>query len=211
MWMKRAIKIIASVLAALVITMGFSACGSANSPQAAVKGVFEAVKKQDLEKAEKYIDLAQVRAFITEKAQVSDADAVIKELGKKLEYEIISTEKVDDNTAKVKTKITSVDMAAVMKNYFSQKLQNSISSLFGAASDTAQGDALFIQCLTDESVGTVTKEAEITVKKGEDGWKVSADSTFNDAFTGGLKSTAETIISAVDDALNGKTETETAE
>lgn len=208
--MKRAIKIIAAVLAALVITMGFSACGSANSPEAAVKGMFEAVKKQDLEKAEKYINLTDIRAFITEKAQVSDADAVLKAVGEKIEYEIISTEIVDENTAKVKTKVTSVDMTAVMKKYFSQNLQNSISAIFGATQPSSEGnqaDSLFIQCLSDESVGTVTNEVDITVVKEKDGWKVKVDSAFNDAFLGGLKSTAETILSAVDDALNGNTET----
>lgn len=208
--MKRAIKIIAAVLAALVITMGFSACGSANSPEAAVKGMFEAVKKQDLEKAEKYINLTDIRAFITEKAQVSDVDAVLKAVGEKIEYEIISTEIVDENTAKVKTKVTSVDMTAVMKKYFSQNLQNSISAIFGATQPSSEGnqaDSLFIQCLSDESVGTVTNEVDITVVKEKDGWKVKVDSAFNDAFLGGLKSTAETILSAVDDALNGNTET----
>lgn len=212
--MKRAIKIIAAILAALVLTIGFSACGSANSPEAAVKGAFDAVKKQDLEKAEKYVDLTDTRAFITEKTKVTDTDAVLKEIGKKLEYEIISTEQVDENTAKVKTKVTSIDMTAVMKNYFSQNLQNSISAIFGTAQQSTEEnkvDTLFMQCLSAESVGTVTKEAEITVKKGEGGWKVSTDSTFNDAFLGGLKSTAETILSAVNDSLTGNSETEKSE
>lgn len=214
MGMKRAVKIIAAVLAALMLTMGFSACGSANSPEAAVEGMFDAIKKQDLEKAEKYVDLTETKAFITEKAQVTNTDAVLKEIGKKLDYEIISTEQVDENTAKVKTKVTSIDMTAVMKNYFSQNLQNSISAIFGAAQPSSEGDqadSLFIQCLSNENVGTVTNEVDITVVKEEDGWKVKVDSAFNDAFLGGLKSTAETILSAVDDALNGNTETETAE
>lgn len=212
--MKRAIKIIAALLAALMLTVGFSACGSANSPQAAVEGMFDAIKKQDLEKAEMYVDLTETKAFITEKAQVTNTDAVLEEIGKKLDYEIISTEQVDENTAKVKTKVTSVDMTAVMKNYFSQNLQNSISAIFGATQPTSEGnqaDALFMQCLSNESVGTVTNEVDITVVKEEDGWKVKVDSAFNDAFLGGLKSTAETILSAVDDALKGSTEAATAE
>lgn len=206
--MKRAVKIIAAVLATLVLTMGFSACGSASSPEAAVKGMFDAVKKQNLVKAAKYVDLSSIKDFITEKSQVKDAEAVLKELGKKLDYEIISTEQVDENTAKVKTKITSVDMAAVMKNYFSLNLQNSISSIFGAAqsSEENKGD-LFMKCLSDESIGTVTNEIEITVMKEDEGWKVNVDSTFNDAFLGGLKSTAEMISSAVDDMLNANGET----
>ena len=69
----------------------------------------------------------------------------------------------------------------------------------------------FMQCLSNESVGTVTNEVDITVVKEEDGWKVKVDSAFNDAFLGGLKSTAETILSAVDDALKGSTEAATAE
>lgn len=208
--MKRAIKIIAALLAALMLTMGFSACGSANSPEAAVKGMFDAIKNQDLEKAEKYVDLTDTKAFITEKSQVTNTDTVLKEVGKKLDYEIISTEQVDENTAKVKTKVTSVDMTAVMKSYFSLNLQNSITSIFGGAqpsSEANQADDLFIKCLSAESVGTVTNEVEITVTKESGGWKVSVDDTLNNALLGGLKSMKEMISSVVNEALkNGETE-----
>lgn len=210
--MKRAIKIMAAVLAALILVMGLSACGSAKTPESAVEGLFDALKDQDMIEVAKYVDLESIEDLISDKSKVEDAQKFLKEIGKKLDYEIISSEEVDENTAKVKTKVTSIDMAEVMKNYIAKGMQYSLSSVFGSGVATDEEnqeymEELFMECMTDESVGTVTNEIDVTVLKQEDGsWKVNADSTFNDAVLGGISNTAESILSEFGDALLGSFE-----
>lgn len=210
--MKRAIKIMTAVLAALILVMGLSACGSAKTPESAVEGLFDALKDQDMIEAAKYVDLESIEDLISDKSKVEDAQKFLKEIGKKLDYEIISSEEVDENTAKVKTKVTSIDMAEVMKNYIAKGMQYSLSSVFGSGVATDEEnqeymEELFMECMTDESVGTVTNEIDVTVLKQEDGsWKVNADSTFNDAVLGGISNTAESILSEFGDALLGSFE-----
>lgn len=211
--MKRAIKIIAAVLAALTLTMCLSACGSAKTPEAAVEGLFDALKDQNMVEAAKYVDLESIENLISDKSKLDDAQMFLKEIGKKLEYEIISSEEVDENTAKVKAKVTSIDMAAVMKNYITKGMQYSISSVFGSGVATDEEnekymEELFMECMSDESVGTVTNEIDITVQKQDGNWKVNADNTFNDALLGGITNTAESIVSEFGNALLGSLDVE---
>lgn len=211
--MKRAIKIIACVLTALTLTMMFSACGSAKNPEAAVEGMFDALKEENLIKAAKYVDLTGMEDLITSKSQVKDTQAFLKEIGKKLDYEIISSSQVDKNTTKVKTKITSINMAKVMTEYISQGMQYSLSSALGSSKPTEEENReymenLFMECLTKEDVGTVTTEIDITVEKVDGKWKVNADDTFNDAILGGISNTAESILSGFGQALLDRYETQ---
>lgn len=204
--MKRAVKIIAAVLAALILTMGLSACGSAKTPEAAVEGLFDALKDQNMVEAAKYVDLESIEELISDKSKIDDAQKFLKEIGKRLDYEIISSEEVDENTAKVKAKVTSIDMTAVMKNYITKGMQYSLSSVFGSGVATDEEnekymEELFMECISDESIGTVTNEIDITVQKQDGNWKVNADSTFNDAILGGLSNTAESIVSEFGSAL----------
>ncbi len=211
--MKRAIKIIAAVLAALILTMAFSACGSAKNPEDAVEGLFDALKDQNLIEAAKYVDLESIEDLISDKSKVEDAQAFLKEIGKKLDYEIISCEEVEENTAKVRTKVTSIDMAAVMKEYITQGMQYSLSSVFGSGVATDEEnqeymEKLFMECLTKEGIGTVTNEIDVTVVKQDGNWKVKADNTFNDAVLGGITNTAESILSEFGESLLGSFETQ---
>lgn len=208
--MKTAIKIL-SMFTALIFIVGFSACGSAGNPEEAVKGMFDALKDQNLIKAAQYVDLTGMENMIADKSKVKDAQAFIKEIGKKLDYEIVSCEDVDENTAKVKTKVTSIDMGTVMKNYITKGMKYSLSQALGS-SGTSEVSAeenqkymeqLFMECLTDESIGTVTNEIDITVEKNNGAWKVNADDTFNDAVLGGISNTAESILSGFGNALLG--------
>lgn len=209
--MKRAVKIISAVLAALLVTMMFSSCGSAKKPEDAVSGLFDALKDQNMIEAAKYVDLESIEQLISDKSKVKDAQAFLKEIGKKLDYEIISCEEVDENTAKVKTKVTSIDMAAVMKEYISQGIQYSLSAVMGSGVATDEENQeymknLFMECLTKEGIGTVTNEVDITVEKQDGRWKVNADNTFNDAVLGGLTNTAESILSQFGESLLGSFE-----
>lgn len=211
--MKRVIKIMAAVLSALVLTVGLSACGSAKSPEAAVEGVFDALKEQNLIKAAQYVDLTGMEDLISDKSKVEDAQAFLKEIGKKLDYEIVSCEQVDENTARVKTNITSIDMAQVMKEYISQGMQYSLSSVLGSSKPTEEEnkeymEKLFMQCLAKEGIGTVTNEVDITVEKADGKWKVNADDTFNDAVLGGISNTAKSILTGFGEALLGSFETQ---
>lgn len=104
-------------------------------------------------------------------------------------------------------------MAAVMKEYITQGMQYSLSSVFGSGVATDEEnqeymEKLFMECLTKEGIGTVTNEIDVTVVKQDGNWKVKADNTFNDAVLGGITNTAESILSEFGESLLGSFETQ---
>ena len=59
-----------------------------------------------------------------------DDNVFMENLFGKLEYEIVSSEKIDKNTVVVKTKITAVDMKPVLGEFFGKALQYAFANAF---------------------------------------------------------------------------------
>lgn len=198
--MKRIKSIIATILA-LVLLFSLTGCGEIKKAETAVNGMFTAFKNTDIEAAAKYVDVDEINASEDSSDSIS-TEFVMKTIFNKLDYKIISSEKVDDTTVKVKTEITVTDMKPVLGEFFTNAMQYAFSTAFSNPQPTEEEtnkkmEEMFIESASKEDLATVTNEVDITVVKTENNeWKVKSDDTFADALLGGLITAGEELSKA---------------
>lgn len=198
--MKRIKSIIATILA-LVLLFSLTGCGEIKKAETAVNGMFTAFKNTDIEAAAKYVDVDEINASEDSSDSIS-TEFVMKTIFNKLDYKIISSEKVDDTTVKVKTEITVTDMKPVLGEFFTNAMQYAFSTAFSNPQPTEEEtnkkmEEMFIESASKEDLATVTNEVDITVVKTENNeWKVKSDDTFADALLGGLITAGEELNKA---------------
>lgn len=198
--MKRIKSIIATILA-LVLLLSLTGCGEIKKAETAVNGMFTAFKNTDIEAAAKYVDVDEINASEDSSDSIS-TELVMKTIFNKLDYKIISSEKVDDTTVKVKTDITVTDMKPVLGEFFTNAMQYAFSTAFSNPQPTEEEtnkkmEEMFIESASKEDLATVTNEVDITVVKTENNeWKVKSDDTFADALLGGLITAGEELSKA---------------
>ena len=198
--MKRIRSIIATILA-IVLLLSLTGCGEIKKAETAVNGMFTAFKNTDIEAAAKYVDVDEINASEDSSDSIS-TETVMKTIFNKLDYKIISSEKVDDTTVKVKTEITVTDMKPVLGEFFTNAMQYAFSTAFSNPQPTEEEtnkkmEEMFIESASKEDLATVTNEVDITVVKTENNeWKVKPDDTFADALLGGLITAGEELSKA---------------
>jgi len=198
--MKRLRSIIATILA-IVLLLSLTGCGEIKKAETAVNGMFTAFKNTDIEAAAKYVDVDEINASEDSSDSIS-TELVMKTIFNKLDYKIISSEKVDDTTVKVKTEITVTDMKPVLGEFFTNAMQYAFSTAFSNPQPTEEEtnkkmEEMFIESASKEDLATVTNEVDITVVKTENNeWKVKSDDTFADALLGGLITAGEELSKA---------------
>lgn len=198
--MKRIRSIIATILA-IVLLLSLTGCGEIKKAETAVNGMFTAFKNIDIEAAAKYVDVDEINASEDSSDSIS-TELVMKTIFNKLDYKIISSEKVDDTTVKVKTEITVTDMKPVLGEFFTNAMQYAFSTAFSNPQPTEEETnkkmgEMFIESASKEDLATVTNEVDITVVKTENNeWKVKSDDTFADALLGGLITAGEELSKA---------------
>lgn len=198
--MKRIRSIIATILA-IVLLLSLTGCGEIKKAETAVNGMFTAFKNTDIEAAAKYVDVDEINASEDSSDSIS-TELVMKTIFNKLDYKIISSEKVDDTTVKVKTEITVTDMKPVLSEFFTNAMQYAFSTAFSNPQPTEEEtnkkmEEMFIESASKEDLATVTNEVDITVVKTENNeWKVKSDDTFADALLGGLITAGEELSKA---------------
>ena len=110
----------------------------------------------------------------------------------KLDYEIVASNKVDNNNVVVKTKITATDMKPVMSEFLTKALQYAFSNAFANPQPTEEEtnkkmEEILVECAAKPDLATVTNEVDIKVIKTESKeWKIEADDAFINALLGGL-------------------------
>lgn len=182
-------KVFALILVSCML-LSFTGCGEVKNAEKAVNGMFTAFKNADLDEAQKYVNVDD----ITNAENESDENTaiILKAIFEKLDYEIISSEKIDDSTVSVKTKITAIDMAPVMTEYLSKVFEYAIANAFAEPQltddeYTQKIEEFLIECLSKPDLATVTNEVDIKVVKTENNeWKIETDANFLNALMGGL-------------------------
>ena len=194
-------KIIKSIIAAVsafVLLLSLAGCGEIKKAETAVNGMFTAFKNTDIEAAAKYVDIDEINTSEDGSGSIS-TELVMKTIFNKLDYKIISSEKADDTTVKVKTEITVTDMKPVLGEFFTNAMQYAFSAAFSNPQPTEEEinkkmEEMFIESASKEGLATVTNEVDITVVKTENNeWKVKSDDTFADALLGGLITAGEEL------------------
>jgi len=172
-------------------------CGAESAAKEAVCGMMEAFKVLDFDTAGKYVSLDEIKVG-EDTADSETGKAMLKTVFEKLEYEILSTQVVDDNTVKVKTKITAVEMASVISEYAAAALQYAFSYAFSQEKPSDEeiqqkNTEFFMDAVKNNIEKTATSEVDITVVNEDGAWKVKADDEFSDALLGGLRAAVEKL------------------
>ena len=190
-------KRIISIGLALALMLVLTACGEIKKAENAVDNMFAALKNADIEAAQQYINLDELKQSDEDSSFTDDTELIIRTVFKNLNHRIISSEKVDDSTVVVKTEITATDMKPIMGEFFTKALQYAFSVAFenpqpSKEEQNKKMEELFVECVSKPDLATITNEADITVVKASDNsWRIKSDDAFADALLGGLYVAAE--------------------
>lgn len=169
-----------------------------------IKKTLKAFKKYDLEEAQKYINVDEIAS----KADTNENSTLfMKTAFGSLEYEIISSEKIDENNVIVNTSITAIDMKPVMAEFFGKAMQYAFSFAFSEVQPTEEEqnqkmEEILVECITKPDIANATNEVPVKVTKIDGEWKIETSQTLANAVLGGL-------IDATNDlnnSLNGNEE-----
>ena len=196
----RKIKSIIEILLIFVFMLSLTSCGEIKKAETAINGMFTAFKSLNFEEAQKYVNVEDITN--TGNEANDNSILIMKTVFGNLNYEIISSEKVDDNNVVVKTKITATDMKPVMGEFLTKALEYAFSNAFSNPQPTEEEtnkkmEESWVECASTPDLATVTIEVDIKVVKTESKeWKIEADDTFVNALLGGLADAAEEMENA---------------
>ncbi len=184
------------VVLAVSMILSIVGCGEIKKAETAVNGMFVAFKNLDFDKAQKYVNVED----ITNADNANENTTIVMQtVFDNLEYEIISSEKIDDNNVIVKTKIIAIDMKPVMGEFFTKAMEYAFSNAFSTPQPTEEEtnkkmEEILIECASKPDLATISKEIDIKVSKNdEDEWKIRADEVFANVILGGLMDIASNI------------------
>lgn len=197
--MKR-IKTITAIILTLILTLSLTGCGEIKKAETAVNGMFTAFKSLNFEEAQKYVNVDE----ITKAGEEANENSmlIMETVFDNLSYEIISSEKVDNETVIVKTKVTATDMKPVLGEFLAKALEYAFSNAFANPQPTKEEtnkkmEEILVECASKPDLATVTNEVDIKVIKTESkDWKIEADDAVVNALLGGLADAAKEMENA---------------
>lgn len=197
--MKR-IKTITAIILTLILTLSLTGCGEIKKAETAVNGMFTAFKSLNFEEAQKYVNVDE----ITKAGEEANENSmlIMETVFDNLSYEIISSEKVDNETVIVKTKVTATDMKPVLGEFLAKALEYAFSNAFANPQPTEEEtnkkmEEILVECASKPDLATVTNEVDIKVIKTESkDWKIEADDAVVNALLGGLADAAKEMENA---------------
>ena len=197
--MKR-IKTITAIILTLILTLSLTGCGEIKKAETAVNGMFTAFKSLNFEEAQKYVNVDE----ITKAGEEANENSmlIMETVFDNLSYEIISSEKIDNETVIVKTKVTATDMKPVLGEFLAKALEYAFSNAFANPQPTEEEtnkkmEEILVECASKPDLATVTNEVDIKVIKTESkDWKIEADDAVVNALLGGLADAAKEMENA---------------
>ena len=115
-----------------------------------------------------------------------------KTLMDNVEYKIVSSEKVDDNTVTVKVDITAIKMEVVMEKFMAGAMKLVLEEDVDNLTEEEINKKMFellLDAISQPDLETVTTTVDITVKNEDGVWDFGADDALVDAIYGGILST----------------------
>jgi len=199
--MKKCKKILGLILAVVMVTACLAACGGPSPEQQAEKAVdscFTALKSGDTQTATSYMKDSNITDTDDDSEDAAINETMTKAVFGKLEYKILSSQKMDDSTVTVKVEITNVDMKPVFTEFFTQALQYALENAFADPQPTEEEmdqkmTEIFDTCLSKEGLATVTKEVDVKVIMDGEKWIIDSDEGLANALLGGLGDAMEEL------------------
>ena len=197
-------KKLTAIILTLAMVLSFAGCGEIQKAESAVNGMLTALMNFEFEEMQKYVSADGEPLFDSDE-DIESSRALAEALFADLNYEIISSEKVDDSTVVVKTKITTTDMKPVLGEFFAKWMEFAFENALSSApiSDEemeAKAMEMFAECLSAEELETVTNQVDIKVAENENGeWKIEMDDNLTGALMGGLTEAIEELQESMGD------------
>lgn len=200
--MKKHLKIIGLIVVITTMATMLTGCGETRKAETVINNAFTALKALDLETASAHINIDKIFNDISESDDKKtdelslDGNVFAQNLFGKMEYEIISSEKVDKNTVIVKTKITSVNMKPVLAEYIAAAFQFSLANAFANPQPTEEEQSNAMEKILNESftkvdLEMITNEVDIKVINVDNEWKIESSDELANALLGGLPQVIE--------------------
>ncbi len=193
--MKKTTRIISALLA---IFMLFSLTGCVSNAKKAEKEVSK------LMGSVRSFDLNTINSYFNEKVDEDidlddpTAQLILKTIFSNINYNIISSEEVDEDTVNVKTEITAIDMKPILATFLKDALAYAFTNAFSSTTSEEDTEKKMAELFTEAIENSEKVEKTVTVdievnKDAEGNWKVEAGEAFVDALLGGLVSALEDL------------------
>lgn len=160
-----------------ILMVSLTGCG--RKPEETVKLYFNSLQKQDIKTATSCLYNSKPVSF-----QNTEQEKLVKLIFSRLEYETKS-ETINNYTAKVKTKITSIDLAKIMSSMVSKLLPKILAS--SQNNDTSSMVYQYLSdSIKDSNAPTITSEIDINLIKDANTkkWVIVSDEDLTNAMTG---------------------------
>lgn len=185
-----------ALLLLAAMTLSLTGCGETKKAENAVKGMFLALKRFDFNAAQEFVNVGDLSLVgdtgdSSDVAGLSKQDvAVMKELFNRLDFRILSSEKIDSDTVTVLTDVTAVNMKPVVADFSIRLVGYALGSAFSSkkTSDKKTVQAiseLLMESIQETETTTTTTKVSIKVVRNGDSWRVETGPTFLDALFGG--------------------------
>jgi uncharacterized lipoprotein YehR (DUF1307 family) len=191
------LKKLMSLLLCLILSFAIVGC-SGPKPEESVKGYFDALKKQDIQAAQGYMQNG-VKDISTDAQQ----EKLLKQIFSKLNYEIVSST-VQKDTAVIKVNVTAPDLAIVTGNMFKDLLGQLFTLAFSGTEDIEAKSAqlteeYFTKALADPQVVVITSEVDINLVKDSNTkkWIIVSDEKLANAVTGNFVTAMKSLSGPV--------------
>lgn len=196
--MKKYSKIISLIIVFTTMVALLAGCGETKQAEAAVNDTLAAIKALDFEAAADHLDVEDIMQSEEDSSSLLDTDVFMKNLFGKLEYEILSSEKMNSSTVMVKTKITAVEIKPVLEDFLAKALEYLFSSAFASPQPSeetisAELERIFVECLSKEDAAKVTTEVDIKVVKVGSNWQIETSEELASALLGGYEQALEDL------------------
>ncbi|MGG0238003.1 hypothetical protein [Bacillus rhizoplanae] len=182
----------------VMIGLLMSILAGCSSPKDTVQEFLTAIQKGDYEKASTFVyKSAKGYDFsnLNKKEDGIDGKAVLNAIGKNYKFEKPEQVSKKDDQAKVKVKITSVDMAVATTKTIGEIMPMAFASAFSEnqeQSDKAMEQMMtttLVKNLSDKDATMVTRTVTLNLKKDKDGdYKIVSDENLEEALFANSKS-----------------------
>ena len=202
--MNKIVKRVGGLFTLIVVLVTLIGCNEVEKAEKSVNNMFEAFKNSDIETASNYVDFYEFQNYLTAannsegtiptmQDSFSDlfTNSFTNMLLSKLQYKIISSEKIDGKTVLVTTEITTLDMMPIISQFVQESVKNAFANAFSEEKiseeeQTKIAEEELAELMNNPESETLTSTVDIIVEKTEKSWIIKTDKDFANAVFGGL-------------------------
>ncbi len=175
------------IILAIAMMVSFTACGK-ETPEKAADNALKAVKSLNIKGMEKYFGEVEVDDMDFDDISAEEIKVVKKYLSK-MSWKILGSVE-DEYAATVTVRLTTVDLAPIVKEIAGELLGDAFSSLFGDGMSEEEMEKkalkMFEEMLSEKDVQLTTDDIELDMTLTDKGWKIELKESFFGSVLGDL-------------------------